>query len=63
MSQVWELISWKKPGEQRETILVNSGSVSISTGLKGQRCEEPTHWKRPRCWENLRARGEGDDRG
>jgi len=22
-----------------------------------------THWKRPWCWEGLRARGEGDDRG
>ena len=21
------------------------------------------HWKRPWCWEKLRARGEGDDRG
>jgi len=26
-------------------------------------CEEPTHRKRPWCWERLRARGEGDDRG
>ena len=25
-------------------------------------CEEPTHWKRPWCWERLRAGGEGDDR-
>ena len=24
--------------------------------------EEPTHWKRPWCWERLKAR-EGDDRG
>ena len=25
-------------------------------------CEEPTHWKRPWCWERLRTRGEvGDD--
>ena len=23
-------------------------------------CEEPTHWKRPWCWERLRAGGEGD---
>ena len=22
-----------------------------------------THWKRPSCWERLRAGGEGDDRG
>ena len=26
-------------------------------------CEELTHWKRPWCWERLRARGEGADRG
>ena len=25
--------------------------------------EEPTHWKRPRCWDRLRARGEGGGRG
>ena len=26
-------------------------------------CKELTHWKRPQCWERLRAGGEGDDRG
>ena len=26
------------------------------------RCKELTHWKRPWCWERLKA-GEGDDRG
>ena len=26
-------------------------------------CEEPTHRKRPWCWETLRAGGEGDNRG
>ena len=25
--------------------------------------EKPTHWKRPWCWERLRAGGEADDRG
>ena len=25
-------------------------------------CEEVTHWKRPWCWERLKAGGEGDDR-
>ena len=25
-------------------------------------CEELTHWKRPWCWEGLKAGGEGDDR-
>ena len=26
-------------------------------------CEDPTHWKRPWCWERLKAGGEGDHRG
>ena len=26
-------------------------------------CENLTHWKRPWCWERLKARGEEDDRG
>ena len=26
-------------------------------------CEELTHLKRPRCWERLKVRGEGEDRG
>ena len=27
----------------------------------GHRCKEPTHWKRPRCWERLRAGGESSN--
>ena len=26
-------------------------------------CKELTHWKRPWCWEKLKAGGDGDDRG
>ena len=26
-------------------------------------CEKLNHWKRPWCWERLKAGGEGDDRG
>ena len=26
-------------------------------------CKELTYWKRPWCWERLKAGGEGDDRG
>ena len=27
------------------------------------RCEEPTHWIIPWCWERLKVGGEGDNRG
>ena len=29
----------------------------------GTWCEGLSHWKRPWCWEGLKAKGEGDDRG
>ena len=29
----------------------------------GHLCKELTHWKRPWCWERLRAGGEGGNRG
>ena len=38
-------------------------SWSWSSNILTIWCKEPTHWKRPWCWERLRARGEGDNRG
>ena len=34
-----------------------------SSNILATWCEELTHWKRPWCWERLRAGGEGDNRG
>ena len=36
---------------------------SWSSNILTTWCEEPTHWKRPWCWERLKAGGEGDDKG
>ena len=36
---------------------------SWSSNILATWCEELTRWKRPRCWERLRAGGEEDDRG
>ena len=36
---------------------------SWSSNIVATWWEELTHWKRPWCWERLRAGGEGDDRG
>ena len=36
---------------------------SWSSNTLATQCEEPTHWKRPWCWERLRERGEGGNRG
>ena len=36
---------------------------SWSSNTMATWCEELIHWKRPWCWERLKARGERDDRG
>ena len=36
---------------------------SWSSSTVATRWEESIHWKRPWCWERLKAGGEGDDRG
>ena len=38
-------------------------SVHRSSNTLAAWCKESTHWRRPWCWERLRARGKGDDRG
>ena len=38
-------------------------SWSWNSNILATWCEEPTHWKRPRCWERLKAGGEGEIRG
>ena len=38
-------------------------SWSWNSNILATWCVELTHWKRPWCWERLKARGEGEDRG
>ena len=37
--------------------------LKLNTNTLATWCEELTHWKRPWCWEGLKAGGEGNDRG
>ena len=41
-----------------ERLMLNWSSNSLATW-----CKELTHWKRPWCWERLKAGGEGGNRG
>ena len=45
------------PGCSLEGLMLKRNSSSLTTSWG-----ELTHWKRPWCWEGLRAGGEGDDR-
>ena len=46
--------------EKRHTL--NYWENHASSPFYATWCEEPTHRKRPWCWERLKAAGEGDDR-
>ena len=52
----------RETGSPREHPLQNCVNA-LSSGRRSPWCEEPTHWKRPWCWERLRAGGEGGGRG
>ena len=49
-------------GDQPWVFFGGNDVWSWSSSTLATLCEELTHWKRPWCWERLRARGEGDDR-
>ena len=48
---------------QKSTLNIHLKECCWSSNTLATSCKELTHWKRPWCWERLRARGEGDDRG
>ena len=67
------ITSWQIDGETVETVsdfilggskITEDGDCSLEIKrrlLLGRK--DRTNWKRPWCWEGLRAGGEGDDRG
>ena len=65
--------SWESPGLQGDPASPSSRKSVLNIHWKDwcwswnsntldTWCEELTHWKRPWCWERLKAGGEGDDR-
>ena len=44
-------------------IFIGRTDAETSSNTLATWCKELTHWKRPWCWERLKAKGEGDDRG
>ena len=68
---VFELWCWRRllriPWTARrsnQSILEEISAEYLLEGLMLQYLgKEPTHWKRPWCWEILKAGGEGRDRG
>ena len=43
--------------------LLEGLTLKLKLQYFGHRCKEPTHWKRPWCWERMKAKKEGRGRG
>ena len=57
------LTAWRSNQSILKEINPDYSLERLMLKLKASWCKELTHWKRPRCWERLRAREEGGDRG
>ena len=66
--------SWESLGHQGEQPSLILKEINLEYSLEGlilklklqyfgTWCKKPTHWKRPWCWERLKAKGEEDSRG
>ena len=51
------------PEYSLEGLMVKDWCWSWNSNTLATWCKEFTLWKRPWCWERLKAEGEGDDRG
>ena len=56
-------ISPVNPKGNQSWIFVGDWRWSWNSNTLATWLEKLTHWKRPWCWERLKVRGEGDDRG
>ena len=50
-------------GNQSFTFIARTDAEAETPNTLATWCEEPTHLKRPWCWERLKSGGEGDNRG
>ena len=53
---------WQRGGEY-SVLNIHWKDWCWSSNTLATWCKELSHWKRPWCWERLKAGGEGDDRG
>ena len=56
-------INLVNPKGNHPWIFIGSTGWSWSSNTLATWCEELTHWKRPWCWERLKAGGKGGNRG
>ena len=69
-TDVFELWCWRRllrvpwtEGRSTQSILNEINPEYSLEGLMATWCKEPTHWKRPWCWERLKETGKEGSRG
>ena len=68
LSRVWLLATpwtsaYQAPLSRKSVLNIHWKDWCWSSSTLTTWCEELTYWKRPWCWERLKAGGEGDNRG
>ena len=53
----------ERKSERKSTLNIHWKDWCWSSNVLATWCEELTHWKKPWCWERLKAGGEGGNRG
>ena len=61
LASSWDSKEFKPVNPKRKKLWIFIGRTDAEA--EAAWCKEPTHWKRPWCWERLRAGGEGEDKG
>ena len=51
------------PKGNQSWIFIGRADTEAEAPILATWCEEVTHWKRPWCWERVKAGGKGDDKG
>ena len=59
----WKDIKSVNPKGNQPLIFIRRSDAEAEADILATWCKDLTHWKRPWCWERLKAGGEGDDRG
>ena len=63
----WEFLGWQRnqtrnPKDNQSWIFIGKADAEVEIPILRPWCKNH-HWKRPWCWESLKAGEEGDNRG
>ena len=60
---LWIMVTFGDQTTRKSTLNIHQKDWCWSSNTLATWYKKPTHWKRPWCWERLKATGEGGHRG